>query len=91
VKQHFLAVELVQQDLAAEDAGYLLSHHVESLGRLLEASTLAWSDAEKRRVRGWLAELEQGRFRDVDGERLETLCHLARGLRSVRARRAVLE
>lgn len=91
IQQHFLTVELAQQAFDAQDAGYLISHYVESLGHLLQAPALRWHDEDRRRVRIWLAELEESRFRDVDGEGLETLCHLAKGLRSVRVRQAELE
>jgi hypothetical protein len=90
VKEHFLAVELAQEAFDPREGSYVLAHYVESLGRLLEAP-LRFSEEEKRRVRAWLAELEERRFPDVTEEPLETLCHLARGLRAVSARRAVLE
>jgi len=91
IQRHFLTVELAQRAFDPGDAGFLLAHYVESLGQLLEASALDWSDDEKRRVRSWLVDLEENRFRDIAGEDLERLCHLAKGLRSVRARRAELE
>ena len=90
VQQHFLGAELAQGAFDATDAGQLLAHQVESLGRLLEVPTLRWSDAEKRRVRAWLAKLEEGRFADIAKEDLEPLCHLAKGLRSVRDQQAKL-
>ena len=91
VQEHFLAVELAQQAFDPREGSYVLAHYVESLGRLLEAPALRWSAGERRRVRAWLAELEERHFRHVTGEPLETLCHLARGLRAVRAARGALE
>jgi hypothetical protein len=91
VRAHFLASELAPRALAPDDASFLLSHSAESLGRLLEAHGLDWSEDEAQRVRAWLADLERERFLDVEREDLESLCHLARGLRAVRAQRAKLE
>ena len=91
IQRHFLSVELAQQAFEPADAVSLLSHYVESLGHLLEADGLQWGDDEKRRVRGWLAELEESRFRDIAGVDLESLTHLAKGLRSIQARQAKLE
>jgi hypothetical protein len=90
VREHFLARELAQRDHAPRDASFLLAHQAESLGRLLEAGGLAWSADDARRAREWLAWLERERFRDVAREDLESLCHLARGLRAVRAQAAKL-
>jgi hypothetical protein len=90
VQQHFLGVELAQQSFDPEDAGYLLAHYVESLGHLLEASALSWRDDDKGRVRSWLGELEERRFRDVAAQDFERLCHLAKGLRTVREQQARL-
>jgi hypothetical protein len=91
VQAHFLATELAPRDLEAKDASFLLSHSAESLGRLLEVETLDWSEGEARAVKDWLARLERERFLDVEHEELESLCHLARGLRAVRAQREKLE
>jgi len=91
VQQHFLKEELAARELEPKDASFLLSHSAESLGRLLEASKLDWSDDDARRVKSWLTALEQRRFQDVAAEELESLCHLAKGLRSVRAHQAELD
>jgi hypothetical protein len=91
VQQHFLASELAQRDLEPQDQTFLLSHDAEALGHLLEAEGLVWSAADGDRTKGWLAELEERRIRDVDAVDLESLCHLAKGLRSVRAHQAALD
>jgi hypothetical protein len=91
VRAHFLAADLAPHELAPADASFLLGHTAQSLGRLLEAPGLRWSEAEAERVIAWLAQLEAERFRDVEAEDLESLCHLAKGLRAVRAQRARLE
>ena len=91
IRAHFLGSELAQEVFEPNDASFLLSHTAESLGRLLEAPGLDWSDADARRVTGWLAALERARFRDVEREELESLCHLARGLRAVRVHQAKLD
>jgi hypothetical protein len=91
VRARFLAAELAQDELAPADASFLLGHTAESLGRLLASPALRWSEAEARRVTAWLARLEAERFRDIDAEELEALCHLAKGLRAVREHRAKLE
>ncbi len=91
IQRHFLTVELAQRAFDPRDAGFLLAHYVESLGQLLETSALDWSEDDKRRVRSWLVDLEERRFRDIAAEDLERLCHLAKGLRSVRARQAELQ
>jgi hypothetical protein len=91
VQQHFLASELAQRDFEPQDRTFLLSHYAESLGHLLDAGSLAWSEADRQRAKRWLAELEAERSRDVDAVDLESLCHLAKGLRSVRAHQAALD
>ncbi len=94
VQQHLLTVELAQAAFDAKHERDLLAHYAESLGHLLEATGLRWSEDGKRRVRSWLEELEQSRFRDIterDPEALEELSHLAKGLRSVRTHQAELE
>jgi hypothetical protein len=91
VRARFLAADLAQQDLAPADASFLLGHTAEALGRLLASRVLRWSEGDSARVRAWLTKLEAERFRDVEAEELEALCHLARGLRDVRAHGAKLE
>jgi hypothetical protein len=91
VQRRFLAVDLAQETFEPKDASFLLSHTAESLGRLLEAPGLAFREEDAQRVTRWLAELERTRFLDVASEDLESLCHLARGLRAVRAQQAKLE
>ena len=91
IQRQLLAGELAQQDFAPLEAGAVLAHHVESLGRLLEAPGLSWGEEERRRVRDWLAGLEDGRFREVGGVSLDALCHLARGLRAVEQQRGKLD
>lgn len=91
IQAHFLSADLAQDAFEPEDASFLLSHTAESLGRLLESPALDWSEAEGRRVTDWLAALERTRFLDVEREELESLCHLARGLRAVRAHHAKLD
>lgn len=88
VQQRFLAMELEQQDLDPADATELLAHRAESLGLLLAAPDLPWSEDQQRRVRRWLEELEAHGFQDLAGEELS---HLVVGLRLVRDHRAVLE
>jgi hypothetical protein len=90
VRARFLAADLGPQALAPADASFLLGHTAEALGRLLAAPALRWSDADARGVAAWLAQLEAERFRDVEREDLESLCHLAHGLRAVRAERRKL-
>jgi hypothetical protein len=91
VQQHFLAEDLAPRALEPADASLLLSHTAESLGRLLEAPPLGWSDAARGQVTRWLAALEREHFRDVAAEDLESLCHLTVGLRAVRAHQAKLD
>jgi len=91
VQRHFVATELAQRELAPGDRDFLLSHQAESLGRLLDVAGLAWSADDGLAVRRWLAVLEDERFRDVEAIDAESLCHLAKGLRSVRAHQAALE
>jgi len=91
IRAHFLSAELAQEELAPKDASFLLSHTAESLGRLLEAPGLDWSEADAQRVARWLAALERTRFLDVEREELESLCHLTRGLRAVRTHQAKLD
>jgi hypothetical protein len=91
VRARFLSVGLAPHDLAPADASFLLAHTAQSLGSLLAAPALRWSEADTERVRAWLARLEAERFRDVEAEGLEALCHLARGLRDVRAHRTKLD
>jgi hypothetical protein len=91
VQAHFLSADLAQEAFEPKDASFLLSHTAESLGRLLQAPGLGWSEADAQRVTRWLAALERTRFLDVEREELESLCHLARGLRAVRAHQAKLE
>ena len=86
-----MTVDLAQETFEPKDASFLLSHTAESLGRLLEAPGPDCREAEAQRVTRWLTELERTRFLDVDAEDLESLCHLARGLRAVRAHQAKLE
>jgi hypothetical protein len=91
IQVHFLSVDLAQDAFEPKDASFLLSHTAESLGRLLESPALDWSEDEGRRVTAWLEALERTRFLEVEREELESLCHLARGLRSVRAQQAKLD
>lgn len=91
IQVHFLSVDLAQDAFEPKDASFLLSHTAESLGRLLESPALDWSEDEGRRVTAWLAALERTRFLEVEREELESLCHLARGLRAVRAQQAKLD
>ena len=91
VRAHFLESELAQEVFEPKDASFLVSHTAESLGRLLEAPGPDWSEADAQRATRWLAELERTRFLDVEREELESLCHLARGLRAVRAHQAKLD
>jgi hypothetical protein len=91
VRARFLAADLAQHALAPADASFLLGHTAQALGSLLAAPSLRWSDDDARRVRAWLARLEAERFRDVEREDLESLCHLAKGLRDVRAHWAKLD
>ena len=91
IQQRFLTVDLTQEGFEPKDASFLLSHTTESLGRLLEAPGLEWSEEDAQRVTRWLVELERTHFLDVEAEDLESLCHLAKGLRAVRAQQAKLE
>jgi hypothetical protein len=91
VQRHFLAQELAQRELDPADATLLLGHQAESLGLLLGAPELAWSDEQKRHVRRWLEELEARWPRELAGQDLEPLAHLVVGLRLVRDHRAALE
>jgi hypothetical protein len=91
VRQHFLDVELAPRELDPADATLLLGHQAESLGLLLGAPELAWSDEQKREVRRWLEDLQARWPRELAGEDLEPLSHLVVGLRLVRAHRDVLE
>ena len=90
IREHLLGVELAQPDLDPKVAATLRAHHAESLGYLLTAPGLVWSDADKQRARQWLRELEEKYFPDAP-EDVEPLSHLGRGLRLVRDHRAVLE
>lgn len=91
VQQHFLAAELAQRTFEPRDTAFLVSHFVESLGHLLGAEALAWDEPDAARVKGWLAALEPEHFRDVAAADLESLSHLAAGLRAVRAQQAKLD
>jgi hypothetical protein len=91
VRARFLGADLAQHALAPADASFLLGHTAQALGSLLAAPALDWSEADSRRVSAWLARLEAERFRDVEREDLESLCHLAKGLREVRAHAAKLD
>ena len=90
-RQRFVTVDLAQESFEPKDASFLLAHTAESLGRLLEAPGEDWSAADAERVTRWLTRLERTRFLDVETEDLESLCHLARGLRAVRAHQPKLE
>jgi len=90
IREHLLAVELVQPDLDPEVAATLRAHHAESLGHLLTAPGQSWSAGDKERAKAWLRELEEQHFEDAP-EDVEPLSHLGRGLRLVREQRAVLE
>ncbi len=91
VQRHFLDTELAQREVDARDAALVRAHFAESLGLLVAAPGLTWSDADRRRVHGWLAELEDDHFADVEAVDLVPLTHLAKGLRAVRAHRDALE
>jgi hypothetical protein len=91
IRQRFVTVDLAQEALEPKDASFLLSHTAESLGHLLEAPGPAFREPDAERVTRWLTELERTRFLDVEAEDVESLCHLARGLRAVRAHQAKLE
>jgi hypothetical protein len=90
IQRHFLDVDLAQEQFD-RDADLVLAHFAESLGHLLDATDLSWSRDDRRRVRRWLAELETRRFADVERVDLDPLCHLAYGLREVRAHRDALK
>ena len=90
IREHLLGVELAQPDLDPKVAATLRAHHAESLGHLLAAPGLAWSEVDKERAKHWLRELEEQHFEDAP-EDVEPLSHLGRGLRLVRDHRAVLE
>jgi hypothetical protein len=90
VQQHFVTHELAQRRFEAADENFLLTHFADSLGELLDAVP-SWSAAEQEAVKHWLVELDQGRFRDIGTLDLESLCHLAKGLRSVSAHQSALE
>jgi hypothetical protein len=91
VRDRFLRVEVEQRDFAADAVNAIVSHQVESLGRLLAAPGLAWPAGDRARVREWLSELEAGRFRDPSQLDLDSLSHLAWGLRAIAAHRAALQ
>jgi hypothetical protein len=90
IREHLLAVELVQPDLDPKVAATVRAHLAESLGYLLSAPGPGWSEGDKERAKAWLRELEEQHFPDAP-EEVEPLSHLGRGLRLVRAHRAVLE
>jgi hypothetical protein len=85
VKGRFLAHELARADFEPETRTLLLAHYAESLGLLAADDRLAWSDDERRRVRGWLARLEAEGFLRPHEVAPRELAHLLRGLRLVHA------
>jgi len=89
IQQHFLATGPARLTPERDGAELLIAHEVESLGRLIAVSRLRWSAAEQRSVRAWLTALER-RFSTLGSLDLDGLCHLALGLRQVRAHRVVL-
>jgi hypothetical protein len=91
VKERFLNVELSRTDFDPTDEALLLGHYVESLGQLIAHPRVAWREDEARRVKAWLTELEERRFRELDAIELESLAHLLRGLRSIEAHQHALE
>jgi hypothetical protein len=91
VQRHWLEVERAPRALAPDAASLLLAHRAESLGHLLGARSLRWSEPDKERVRAWLAALDDGVGLDVERDDLAELCHLVNGLRAVREHRALLE
>lgn len=90
VKRRFLDVELERREFAPEDRTLLLGHYAESLGLLVADPRVHWSDADRRRVRDWLAWLEQTQFRSPERVPPRELAHLLRGLRLVGANEASL-
>jgi hypothetical protein len=87
LKERLLDVELRRTRFGPYVASEALGHHVEALGLLLTERDLAWSDAEKRRVRDWLAGLETSGFRPIEDVPLPHLAHLVRGLRTIETHR----
>lgn len=91
LQQRFLRVELARRDFAPDDAGLMLGHYAQSLGRLLADERVRWSAEERARVRRWLRWLADAHFRDPAAEDPRALAHLLHGLRLVQAHRARLE
>ncbi|MGH0034163.1 MAG: hypothetical protein ACQGVK_03960 [Myxococcota bacterium] len=83
LKRRFLSGELRRTGLGGNEDSEALGHYAESLGLLLAEPDLEWSEDERRRVRGWLEDLETRRLRDVEAVPVQHLSHLVRGLRLV--------
>jgi hypothetical protein len=88
IKRRFLAVELRRTDFPADTWSLRVGHHLESLGRLLDDSRVAWGTDEKRQVVDWLRSLDEAVDRDLDGAEV---AHFLKGLRSIEQHRAKLE
>lgn len=90
LQRRLLDVELRRTDFGPYDASEALGHHAEALGLLLGQPGLDWSDADRRRVRAWLAGLEANGFEPIEAVPVQHLAHLVRGLRKVEANRSRL-
>jgi len=83
IKRRFLAGELARPVDEVDDER--LVHYAESLGWLLANSRVTWDADEQARAAGWLRELEEDRFADLEDVKAGYLSHLLRGLRMVRS------
>ncbi|HKJ25752.1 MAG TPA: hypothetical protein VKB65_13075 [Myxococcota bacterium] len=84
VKRRFLDAELARREFDPEARTERLGHYAESLGVLVADPRVHWSDADRERVREWLAWLEANEFRAPADVAPRELAHLLRGLRLVR-------
>ena len=85
LKQRLLSVELERRDYGGYEASEALGHYVESLSFLLAEPGIAWTKAEKEKVRAWLEDLETVRLVDVRQAPVQHLAHLTRGLERIEA------
>lgn len=90
IQERFLTTELTRTSFEEEETE-VVGHYVQSLGRLVADPSIDWTAGEKRRVRAWLAALDDERYADLPAVPIQHLTHLAAGLRDVSRNREKLE
>ena len=83
IKRRFLRIELARPSFPPAEETLLLGHYAESLGHLLAHPRVRFGAEERRLVREWLAALDRGPFRELQGVPARHLAHLLAGLRLV--------